>query len=305
MATCYICGKSHAEYRRTVNTGTSNRAGVTSRGRSSYSTTVHYGMRTVCANCALNIDYNNKKQSAGFAACLSLGIIGFFCVSCDMFVHFLPNKGSITLTLGSAVLFIVAIVCKSQKKKEADKWYEKNKNNYIDSADIRAERELKLKRAKEIQKQIKQLEAEKSALEKQKVVSQQVEDMGNVFSEILTSEFNILETKKNMFNETFGDIEVNTVEECNEILRQLKDYEKDLNATETKVNKICDIYIKQCRALYPSASENDFENAKLGIEKSRTMLLNYINAFMTTGVRNGENQILQAIIELQKSEEDN
>jgi len=32
MATCYICGKSHAEYRRSVYTGNSNRIGVSTRG---------------------------------------------------------------------------------------------------------------------------------------------------------------------------------------------------------------------------------------------------------------------------------
>ena len=63
MGTCYICGKEHVDYRRTVHTGNSYRTGISSRGRVHTSVASHSGVRTVCASCALSIDYNAKKNA--------------------------------------------------------------------------------------------------------------------------------------------------------------------------------------------------------------------------------------------------
>lgn len=55
MASCYHCGRSGASYRRNVITGQSNTSYYGKRS-TSYSRRTHSGLRTVCENCAFNID---------------------------------------------------------------------------------------------------------------------------------------------------------------------------------------------------------------------------------------------------------
>ena len=60
MASCYNCGSSPASYRRVVNTGFSSR---TYYGKSiTSSSSQYYAKRSVCMDCAKNIDWwNNAK----------------------------------------------------------------------------------------------------------------------------------------------------------------------------------------------------------------------------------------------------
>jgi hypothetical protein len=55
MASCYHCGRAGANYRRTVTTGRSN---TTYYGKKSttFSSRTNSGLRTVCENCAADID---------------------------------------------------------------------------------------------------------------------------------------------------------------------------------------------------------------------------------------------------------
>lgn len=65
MASCYHCGEKGADYRRSVNTGSS--VGIWSSRRSSgTSTRAHYGLRTVCECCAASIDKSNLISTIVF-----------------------------------------------------------------------------------------------------------------------------------------------------------------------------------------------------------------------------------------------
>ena len=55
MATCYRCGASNANYRRTTNTGFSN-GNWSSKNSYGSSSRTYYGTRSVCADCAKIID---------------------------------------------------------------------------------------------------------------------------------------------------------------------------------------------------------------------------------------------------------
>lgn len=58
MASCYLCGSSGAQYRRTVHTGSSY--GITwGKKSSSRSSRQYYGLRTVCEDCAARVDKMN------------------------------------------------------------------------------------------------------------------------------------------------------------------------------------------------------------------------------------------------------
>jgi len=55
MASCYHCGRGGASYRRNVSTGTSNTV-YYGKKRTTYSTRNTSGLRSLCENCAFNID---------------------------------------------------------------------------------------------------------------------------------------------------------------------------------------------------------------------------------------------------------
>ena len=135
MATCYLCGKSHAEYRREVKTGNSYRTGISSRGRTSYSTQSHYGPRCVCAECALQIDYNSQKRSSGAFVFNMFGTMSLACFW--IFLLIFGPKGFVICGIISIVCYISAVICKHNKAIEADAWYEANKGQYIDNIDIK------------------------------------------------------------------------------------------------------------------------------------------------------------------------
>lgn len=114
MAKCYICGKNYAEYRRTVSTGSSNRVYYSKRGMAS-SVSSNYGTRSVCASCALSIDYNNKKQSVGFIFFLSCG---FLCIFGFIFGLVCSPTPSILCScfLGTVINIVIAVLCKNSKE---------------------------------------------------------------------------------------------------------------------------------------------------------------------------------------------
>ena len=71
MADCYHCGQTGSSYRRNVTTGGSK---GTYYGRKSitFSTRTYNGLRSLCANCAYNVDKSNIKS----------GIIGRYLILC-------------------------------------------------------------------------------------------------------------------------------------------------------------------------------------------------------------------------------
>jgi len=128
MATCYICGKSHAEYRRSVHVGNSYRTGFSFRGRVSSSTTSHYGVRSVCASCALSIDYNNRKNSGNWGWGIGGALIGISILI--LFVNVAIGFCGISLGV------LIGYLASSHAHKAADEWYQANSNNYVDIYDL-------------------------------------------------------------------------------------------------------------------------------------------------------------------------
>ncbi|EKT3967370.1 hypothetical protein NTJ12_002458 [Flavobacterium psychrophilum] len=70
MASCYHCGQNGSSHRRNVTTGGSN---GTYYGKSvSFSSRTYNGLRTLCANCAYDVDKGNIRS----------GIIGRYIIIC-------------------------------------------------------------------------------------------------------------------------------------------------------------------------------------------------------------------------------
>ncbi len=76
MASCYLCGRSGSEYRRTVHTGHSFGTFVSKRSYGSSSRN-YYGLRTVCENCAASIDKWKAIKTTLFLAGLALVLLYF------------------------------------------------------------------------------------------------------------------------------------------------------------------------------------------------------------------------------------
>lgn len=134
MATCYICGKSHAEYRRNVPTGTSYRTSCSSRGRSYNSSSVRYGRRSVCAHCAFKIDYNNKRSTGFILSGIFGGTLIGIGILCGIILHY-----KITYNQGIGCIFfglLISILGISLTQRKANKWKEENEGEYIDSYEI-------------------------------------------------------------------------------------------------------------------------------------------------------------------------
>lgn len=55
MSSCYLCGNPGADFRRSVVTGRSRTIYYGKRSNSMSSST-HTGLRSVCENCAFNVD---------------------------------------------------------------------------------------------------------------------------------------------------------------------------------------------------------------------------------------------------------
>ena len=62
MATCYYCGSSNADYRRTVETGTS-KSTYYGKKSTSFSTRTNSGIRSLCYSCAKGLDISRSKSN--------------------------------------------------------------------------------------------------------------------------------------------------------------------------------------------------------------------------------------------------
>ena len=79
MATCFQCGEPKSDYRRTVYTGYSTGSWVSKRSYGS-STRTSYGVRTVCKNCAGQIDKSQLVKTSFYLTLLMLGLIYYIIV---------------------------------------------------------------------------------------------------------------------------------------------------------------------------------------------------------------------------------
>ncbi|MBO6132047.1 MAG: hypothetical protein J6P28_08805 [Treponema sp.] len=132
MATCYICGRTPAEYRRNVTTGTSYRMTTSSRGTNWNSTSVRQGIRSVCAECALTIDYNNKKYGGFLLSMLLGGLLVTPAILYTTGFNFLHLSGAKigVLTITGLVICIVGSIFSNSNAK---RWKEENKSKYLGS----------------------------------------------------------------------------------------------------------------------------------------------------------------------------
>lgn len=76
MASCYVCGCSGADYRRTVSTGYSVGSWISKRSYGSGSRR-YYGLRTVCERCAADIDKSNIIQTVVILVIIA-GVLLYF-----------------------------------------------------------------------------------------------------------------------------------------------------------------------------------------------------------------------------------
>ena len=77
MASCYHCGikiENGEGYRRQVLTSQSTRVYFSKRGGGSYGQT--YGLRTLCVDCAQQLDQNNKELAWKLPSSLAVGLLG-------------------------------------------------------------------------------------------------------------------------------------------------------------------------------------------------------------------------------------
>ncbi len=79
MANCYCCGRSGANFRRNVSTGSSFGSWGSSRSVGSSSRT-YYGLRTVCEPCAARIDKRALIGNTVFWFLVACGLVYFFFV---------------------------------------------------------------------------------------------------------------------------------------------------------------------------------------------------------------------------------
>jgi hypothetical protein len=79
MASCYHCGKSGADYRRTVTTGFSRSNWVSKRSYGS-GTRTNYSLRSLCENCAISVDKSNAISSAVIAIIVFCGLIYYIFI---------------------------------------------------------------------------------------------------------------------------------------------------------------------------------------------------------------------------------
>ena len=273
MATCYICGKSHAEYRRSVHVGNSNRVGITSRGRINSSTTAHYGVRSVCAKCALDIDYHKRKDAGNWG----IGVGAFFVIFAIPMFTPAPAVAACSLILGVILLIAPYSIAHSN----AEDWYKENSEKYVDSYDLERQIKLNYQTAKQIENQTKQKDT--------------FQEMANAFGARIEQEMKLIDSKAGLLNALFDNKTVNSIEECDKILATLKSLETEGKAQHKELQTFCNDYIKQIKQFdFDKKFIEDFIST---IEKVKMKSLNAVNEFINE-IKAGENQLLQAKINI-------
>lgn len=295
MGTCYICGKQRVNYRRTVQTG--SRYGYSSRGTAYTSTS--QGMRTVCASCALDIDFKNKRHAMNAKKAVGIVVLALCAVFAPIiFIEMFATDGifprytayfkiimtaSTVLALIAGIVFIVLGVKSAHKK--ADVWYLQNKEKYIDDA---------------YAKKAAMLEQSTKAVEQKNKTDEIIAPMRQAASIILnrvSQEMEILNAKANFINANYGTLNLATEQDCDNVLNDLKKYEIEMVKSKEDVSKLCNEYITQCKKYdVPQEIINDFTE---NVTKAEAMYANIANTFINQ-LKEGENQILQSKINILK-----
>lgn len=287
MGTCYICGKEHVDYRRTVHTGNSYRTGISSRGRVHTSVASHTGVRTVCARCAFNMDYAVKKAEGAWGPVLGVLLI-LFSLILLIFSVFLGITG-----IAGGIL--LCIFPRKKGKENAELWYRANVDKYVDEVDIR--NQMYQLQIEEAQNEKRRAQEEKYRIEQKQIAEDklQIKELGQIFTERLNQEKDLLITKVQVYNKKFQRISITTPDEIKALVKELEEQENDCEKTLKKINKTCDDYIKQCKNSL--SNKQIIEKSVKNIEQIRNILLNLVNTFVS-GIKNTENQILRASLEI-------
>ncbi len=287
MGTCYICGKQHVDYRRTVYTGNSYRTGISSRGSIHSSVASHTGVRTVCARCAFNIDYEAHKSEGAWGP-----ILGVLLIFISLVLLIINSVLGVVGIIGGVLLCIFP---RKKGKENAQLWYNQNVDKYVDEVDLKAQQyQLQVEQAQIEQKRKRE---EQYQNEQRKILEDkiQIKELGKIFTERLTQEKDLLITKVQVYNKKFQKIEILNSDEIKKLIKELEDQEVDCEKTLKKINKICDDYIKQCRNSLSNKSV--IEESIKNIEQIRNILLNLVNQFVS-GIKNTENHVLRASLEI-------
>lgn len=283
MASCYICGKEHVTYRRRVPTGTSYRSGYSSRGRRSYSTTDSYGLRTVCAQCALNIDYRAQKNK-GHGVEFATAII-CICI-------FLMIFGIMSFTVGlctCAGSVIIGIMLQSNAKRNAETWYAKNAADYVDAVDVQQRASVAM--------------AEAVAEQKRRAIDEtrtQINAIHKTFSERIATEVSGLEAKVALMAKPLENLVLHSVDECDKTLDVLKVDNEEIDKFKKGASALFDDYEKQIKGLI--TDKTALASYLTEVEKARASYVDMINKVVTQ-LKDGENQVLR--VKLQMMTEDN
>jgi hypothetical protein len=79
MASCYHCGRSGASYRRTVTTGYSTGSWTSKRSYGSSSRT-YQGLRSLCEDCAAQVDKKNAISVVLLLGLVAVGLVYYIAV---------------------------------------------------------------------------------------------------------------------------------------------------------------------------------------------------------------------------------
>ena len=282
MANCYICGKSHAEYRRNVPTGTSYRTSYSSRGRSYNSSSVRYGRRSVGAHCAFKIDYNNKRSTGFILSSIFGGTLIGIGILCGIILHY-----KITYNQGIGCIFfglLISILGISLTQRKANKWKEENEGEYIDSYEI-------------IQQEKLQKSIERENKKKQKFAERQqtLINILNTFKDEMQSEINFLVSRAEVFSKEHEDCKNDTIEEIDEILADIRAFANEMQLECKKIEDSYSELLTQTKKLGFDTEDNNYIQLAANIKNS---IIDSTIKSLLDQCRENENNMLQEKIQL-------
>lgn len=276
MANCYICGKPHAEYRRNVPTGTSYRTSYSSRGRSYNSSSVRYGRRSVCAHCAFNIDYNNKRSTGFILSFLFGGSLIAIGVLCGIIFQY---KISYNQGIGCVFLgLLILILGSALTQRKANKWKEENEREYIDSYEI-------------IQQEKLQKSIERENKKKQKFAERQqtLINILNTFKDKMQTEIKFLVSKAEVFSKEHENCKDDTIEQIDGVIKDITLFADEMKSEYKKVENEYSQLIRQIKNLELESEADDYVQTIVNL---KVHVVNTINQLLNQ-CREQENIMLQ------------
>lgn len=282
MATCYICGKSHAEYRRTVPIGSSYRTSYSSRGRNYNSSSVQYGRRSVCARCAFNIDYNNKRSAGIILSVFLGGLLIAIGIVCGIILEYkiTYNQGISCIFFG-LLISILGIVLAQWK---ANKWKEENEGKYIDSYEIIQQEKLQ----KSIERENKK---KQQFIEKQQALA----NILDAFKDDMQAEVSFLSSKANAFSKEHEACNDDTIEQIDVIIEDIRAF---ANETKTEYKKVENKYSQLVKQITELGFENDDNNYIQIAANVKNSIIDTVIKSLLNQCTEQENRMLQEKVKL-------